>query len=204
MADLSLNEDQRDCLQELMNIAYGSATASLAEIIGKSATLGIPTIKTFNTLEFEEYCNKKFDDNGYYFLINQKIDGNLSGENLFIMDKNSTVNLAKEFGLEDDEITDAELRDIVLEITNIISSTTLSKLASFFEISISFSPPSIKNIDTIRNFNEKFKTHYKYIIVISTKIIFEDQNIYGELIIMSKDESISFMKNCLDKLLEEY
>jgi len=201
---LSLNEDQIDCLQELMNIAYGSATASLAEIIGKSAKLGIPTITTYNSDEFEEYCDKKFDAHGCCYLVNQKIDGTLSGENLFIMDKRSTVNLAKEFGLDDDEIVEEELKDIVLEITNIISSTTLSKLASLMDASIIFSPPNIKNIDTILNFSDKYKTQYKFIIVISTEIIFEEQNIYGELIIMSKDESIEFMKNALDKLLDEY
>ncbi len=201
---LSLNEEQIDCLQELMNIAYGSATASLAEIIGKSAKLGIPNIKTFNSEEFEEYCDRKFDTQGCCYLVNQRIDGPLSGENLFIMDKKSTTNLAREFGLDDDEITEEELRDIVLEITNIISSTTLSKLASLMGASIIFSPPNIKNIDVIQNFNDKYKTQYKFIIVISTEIIFEAQNIYGELIIMSKDESIIFMKDALDKLLDEY
>lgn len=203
MSVLSLNEDQRDCLQELMNISYGAATASLAEIIEKNATLGIPNIKTFDTIGFEQYCNDKFNK-GDYYLVNQKIDGKLSGENLFIMDKDSSINLAKEFGLENDEINDAELKDIVLEVTNIISSTTLSKLVSFFNVSISFSPPHINSINTIRNFNEKFSTHYHYIIVISTQIIFEDQNIYGELIIMSKDESISFLKESLDKVLDEF
>ncbi|XPV68617.1 MAG: chemotaxis protein CheX [Halarcobacter sp.] len=200
---LSLNEDQVDCLQELMNIAYGSATASLAEIIGKNAKLGIPNIKTFNSQEFQNYCDKKFDDHGCY-LVNQKIDGTLSGENLFIMDKKSTTNLAKEFGLSDEEITDSELRDIVLEITNIISSTTLSKLASLMDASIIFSPPSIKKIESILNFSDKYKTQYKFIIVISTEIIFEQQNIYGELIIMSKDESVFYMKNALDRLLKEF
>lgn len=199
----SLNEDQTDCLQELMNIAYGSATASLAEIIGKNAKLGIPNIKTFNSEEFEEYCDKKFDTCGC-FLVNQKIDGTLSGENLFVMDKESTVNLAKEFGLEDEEITDDELRDIVLEITNIISSTTLSKLASLMDASIIFSPPTIKDIESILNFNDKYKAEYKFIIVISTEIIFEQQNIYGELIIMSKDDSVAYMKDALDRLIEEF
>jgi len=203
MDKLSLDEDQRDCLQELMNISYGSATASLAEIIEKNATLGIPNIKTFDTTGFEEYCNETFN-NGHYYLVNQKIDGKLSGENLFIIDKESSINLAKEFGLEDDEINDSELKDVILEVTNIISSTTLSKLASFFNTSISFSPPHIDSINTIRNFNEKFSTHYHYIIVISTQIIFEDQDIYGELIIMSKDESISFLKDSLDKVLDEF
>ena len=31
--DIKLTEDEKDCLQELMNVAYGSATAAITEIL---------------------------------------------------------------------------------------------------------------------------------------------------------------------------
>ena len=109
---LLLDEDQRDCLQELMNISYGSATAAIAQIIDKFATLNIPSIKTITSSDFEEYFTKKFEKYDTYFVSNQKTDGKLAGENLFIMDETSVTNLAKEFDLEDDEIDDDELKDV--------------------------------------------------------------------------------------------
>ena len=201
---LLLDEDQKDCLQELMNISYGAATAAIAEIIDKFATLNIPNIKTLTSSEFEEYFHDMFKKYSTYYVINQNIDGKLNGENMFIMDEQSLINLALEFDLEEDEINEDELKDVVLEITNIISSTTLSKLADLINSSVTFSPPYVKKVNASDSLDERYKTEYAHVIVISTEIKFEDQNIFGELILMSKEESITYLKDSLDRILEEY
>lgn len=201
---LILDEDERDCLQELMNISYGSATAAIAQIIDKFATLNIPKIEIATISEFKEYLKNKFDHDLPYYVCNQGMNGTLSGENMFIMDEKSTYNLAKEFDLDDSEIDDEELKDVVLEISNIISSTTLSKLASLLEAEVIFSPPSVKIVNSINDFRNNFENEYKYIIIISTEIKFEDQNIQGELLILSKDDSIGYIKNALNKMIEEF
>ncbi|MGB6329724.1 MAG: chemotaxis protein CheX [Halarcobacter sp.] len=203
-SSLTLNEDQKDCLQELMNISYGASTAAIAKIIDKYATLSIPCIKTLTSSEFKRYFKKMFDKYETYYVTNQKIDGKLNGENMFIMDEKSVINLASEFDLEEDEINEDELKDIILEITNIISSTTLSKLAGLLHASVIFSPPSVRKINSPDTFEDRYKTEYKHVIIISTEIKFENQNIFGELILMSKEESIVYLKNALDKILEEY
>ena len=201
---ISLNEDEVDCLQELMNISYGEATAAIAKVIHQYATLDIPRIRTATSAEFKEYFLEKFDNNNIYYVSNQQIDGTLSGENMFIMDENSVINLAKEFGLEEDEINEDELKDVLLEISNILTSTTISKLASLIDATITFSPPSSKIIDSVDNLDNRYETNYKHIIIISTMIKFEKQNIEGELLIMSKDDSFLYIKNALNKILEEY
>lgn len=202
--NLLLDEDQKDCLQELMNISYGTATAAIAEIIDKFATLNIPNIKTLTATEFEEYFRNMFKKYETYYVTNQNIDGKLNGENMFIMDEQSVINLALEFDLEEDEINDDELKDVILEITNIISSTTLSKLANLINSSVTFAPPSVKKVNSSDTLDERYKTEYEHVIIISTEIKFEDQNIFGELILMSKEESILYLKSALDKILEEY
>lgn len=202
--DLSLDEDERDCLQELMNISYGSATAAIAEIIDKFATLDIPNIKTVTIDGFKKYLNDKLDHSDIHYVTNQLINGTLSGETMFIMNEESTYNLAREFDLDDDEIDDEELKDVVLEISNIITSTTLSKLAELVDASITFSPPQINIINSINEFHDHYTNEYSHIIIISTDIKFEDQNIKGELLILSKDEAILYLKDALNKLLDEF
>ncbi len=201
---LLLDDNQKDCLQELMNISYGAATAAVAEIIDKFATLNIPKIKTLTTDKFEEYFQKMFEKYDTYYVVSQNIDGNLNGENMFIMDEESVKNLALEFDLEKDEINDNELKDVVLEITNIISSTTSSKLAELIDASVTFAPPSVIKVNSGDTLDDKYKTEYKHVIIISTEIKFEDQNIFGELILMSREESISYLKDSLNRILEEY
>lgn len=202
--NITLNEDEQDCLQELMNISYGAATAAIAQIIDRFATLNIPKIKTVSSTEFEEYFLKRFNNKSKYYISNQLISGNLCGENMFIMDDTSIYNLSKEFGLEDDEIDEDELKDVMLEISNIISTTTISKLTALIDSSVIFSPPSIKIVESLDNLEDRYKTEYQHIIIIATDLKFKDQNIYGELIILSKDESILYLKKALNKLLDKY
>lgn len=204
MTDIALNEDERDCLQELMNISYGAATSAVAEIINQFATLNIPKIKTANTSEFKDYFEEKFNHEVNYFVANQPIDGTLSGENMFIMDESSTKNLAKEFGLEEEEMVEDELKDVILEITNIISATTTSKFSELIDAIVTFSPPSVKMLYSTDNIEDRYETEYKYVIIISTDLKFQEQEIHGELILMSKDESILFIKEALNRLIEEF
>ena len=201
---LKLSEDERDCLQELMNISYGEATAAIAKVIDRYATLDIPKIGTATNDEFKEYFLDKFDNNNIYYVSNQSIDGHISGENMFIMDQHSLCNLAKEFGLEEDEINEDELKDVILEISNMVTSTTLKKLAELLDAKIIFSPPSTKIIHKIDNLNNRYETHDQHIIIISSMIQFEEQDIEGELLIITRDESFMYIKKALDKLLEEF
>ncbi len=201
---LILTEDEEDCLQELMNISYGNATAAIAEIIDKFATLDIPNIKTASLENFKEYLENSLDNTSSYYVTNQLINGTISGETIFVIDEQSTKNLGNEFDLEEDELVVNELKDVVLEISNIITSTTLSKLAELIEASITFSPPSIKILNSIEEFHDNYINEYSHIIIISTNIKFEDQNIKGELLILSKDEAIIYLKKALNKILEEY
>lgn len=199
------NEDQKDCLQELMNISYGSATAAIADIINKEATLSIPNIKTVTTKDFKDYLKNKLGSLSDYFITNQLISGSFCGETMFVIDRKSTENLALEFDLDEDEINDdAELKDVILEISNIITSTTLSKLAALIETSISFSPPQIEIVKNSESFYNHYINEYDHIIIISTDIIFEEQNISGELLILSKDDATIFLKESLNKILEEF
>ncbi|WP_375725094.1 chemotaxis protein CheC [Arcobacter sp. KX21116] len=197
------NDDQKDCLQELMNISYGSATAAIADIIGKFANLSIPKITTLSSSDFKDYIQEKVEHYPACYLVSQLIDGKLSGENLFLIDESSLKNLALEFDLNESDINEDELKDVVLEITNIISSTTSSKLAELIETDILFSPPDVKIVESAQNLEEHYHVEYNHIIIISTVIEFEVQNIHSELIMMLKDDSIGFMKSALDKIMDE-
>ncbi len=197
------SDDQKDCLQELMNISYGSATAAIADIIGKFANLSIPKIVTLSSNDFKDYIQEKVEHYPACYLVSQLIDGKLSGENLFLIDESSLKNLALEFDLNESDINEDELKDVVLEITNIISSTTSSKLAELIETDILFSPPDVKIVESAQNLEEHYHVEYNHIIIISTLIEFEVQNIHSELIMMLRDDSIGFMKSALDKIMDE-
>lgn len=200
---IALNEDEKDCLQELMNIAYGFATASISEILGKFATLSIPKINTISSTELNSYLNQKLLSNNKYYICNQLINGQLSGENIFLIDEKSSKNLAKEFDIEGNSIDENEIKDIVLEITNILSSATSGKLASLINATVSFNAPHITKIESLDQFDKRFESEYVHVIIIATELNFKDQHIKGELMLLTREKSSAYLKKSLEKVLEE-
>ena len=199
-----LTDDEKDCLQELMNISYGAATAAISKIINKFATLSIPAIKIISAEDLSKQLLLKLKDNKTFFISNQLINGNLSGQNLFIIDSQSAKNLAIEFGLEEEEQNQEDIEDVVLEITNILSSTASSKLASLLNTKIGFSSPTIKYVNSKKDFDCEYECDYESIIVISTNLQFEHQNINAELVFMKHKKSFEFLKEQLNEFLDDY
>ena len=202
-SNINLTEDEKDCLQELMNVAYGSATAAISEILDAFAKLSIPKIQIINASDLKNYLLDELKLNEEYLVSLQQINGILSGENMFVIDKQSAKNISHKFGLEDEEITDEEIYDIVLEITNILSSSTIGKLAEDIEASVSFSAPTIVNLTSFNQLNNLFINKYEKVIIISTQLRFEDLNINAELLIFTTDNSILYIKEKINKILDE-
>ena len=203
-SNITLTEDEKDCLQELMNVAYGSATAAITEILDAFAKLSIPKIQIINSSELKTYLSNELNLEVEHLVSLQQINGTLCGENMFVIDKQSAKNIAYKFGLEEDEVNDEEIIDVILEITNILSSSTISKLAEDMEASVSFSAPTIKKITSIDQLKNLFISRYKKVITISTELKFEDLDIKGELFIFTTDNSILFIKEKLNKMLDEF
>lgn len=203
MNDPILNEDEKDCLQELMNMAYGSATATITEILDAFATLSIPNIQIIKTKNLKAHLESQVKFNTSHYICMQQINGTIAGENLFILDSESAKNIALKFGLEEDELCEEELSDIILELTNILSSSTISKLAQDMHTHVSFSPPDVKKLNSINELDNQFIEKYQHVIIISTQLDFCDLNIHGQLLILTTDNSIEFIKKMIHKILEE-
>lgn len=196
MDKIVLTEDEQDVLQELINVAYGNATAVVAEMLDAFATLSIPKINIMKTEELlEEFYHKK---DFSYFFSTQAFIGDFSGETAFFLDEESASNLAKHLELESEEDVD----DAILELTNILTSSLTTRLVEEMDTQVSFALPSISKVPL--NEIDKVKTfkQYSQVIVIETELNFQDQKINGEIFILTKDGSIEWLKQQLNKILE--
>jgi len=195
MNNTILSEDEEDVLQELMNIAYGSATAVIAEMLEAFASLSIPNIQVIQVDEllktFEELKSTS------YFFSSQAFNGEFSGESAFFINEESANNLAKHLELENKD----DLNDAILELTNVLTSSLTTKLAQELETEVGFSLPSISKVPLNEiNDVQTFKIYSK-VIVINTELNFEDQQINGKIFILTKDESIQWLKIKLNNIL---
>ncbi|RLA77485.1 MAG: chemotaxis protein CheC [Epsilonproteobacteria bacterium] len=196
MNPITLTEDEKDVLQELMNVAYGNATAVVAEMLDAFATLSIPNIKVMETSALlEEFQSLKGSS---YFFSTQAFVGEFSGESAFFIDNESAQNLSTHLELESED----DLDDAILELTNVLTSSLTTRLAQEMDTEVRFSLPSISKVPLGEIANNQTFKEYSQVIVIDTQLIFEDQKINGEIFILTKDGSIEWLKNRLNIILE--
>ncbi len=191
-----LTEDERDILQELMNVAYGNATAVVADMLDAFASLSIPKISIMQT----EKLLETFDTlkSTSYFFSTQAFSGEFNGESAFFINKESAENLAKHLELESPE----DIDDAILELTNVLTSSLTTKLAEEMDTVVSFSLPNISQVPLEEIHDVATFKQYSQVIVIDTDLNFEDQQINGKIFILTKDESIQWLKTKLNTILE--
>ncbi len=114
--NIILTEDEKDCLQELMNVAYGSATAAITEILNAYAKLSIPKIQIINASEFKDYLTAELNLDEKHLIALQEINGAFNGENMFVIDEKSAINMAYP-GLKN-----AKHKEVKELVANIISA----------------------------------------------------------------------------------
>ena len=188
MKQVVLSEDEKDVLQELMNVAYGNATAVVAEMLDAFATLSIPKIKVIKTSELlKEFGNKKESS---YFFSTQAFIGEFSGESAFFINDKSAKNLAKHLEIDEDD----DLSDAILELTNVLTSSLTTRLAQEMDTQVSYSLPSISKVPLSEIEHVKTFKQYSQVIVIETELNFQDQSIKGDIFILTKDGSIEWLK----------
>jgi len=193
----TLTEDEKDVLQELMNVAYGSATAVVADMLDAFASLSIPNIEIMEVNQL--LSNFHSLKSSSYFFSTQAFNGEFNGESAFFIDETSAKNLATHLELENSD----DLDDAILELTNVLTSTLTTKLADEMNTAVSYSLPNISKVPLEDIVEVQTFKQYTQVIVIDTQLDFQDQKINGEIFILTKNDSIQWLKAKLNTILEE-
>jgi chemotaxis protein CheC len=196
MKTITLTEDEKDALQELINIAYGRATAVIADMLDAFASLSIPKIEIMTTIELINIFAKLKKSS--YFFSAQAFMGEFSGESAFFIDEESANNLATHLELENKE----DLDDAILELTNILTSSLTTEFVQEIGTDVTYTVPSIVKLSSDELENNETIHKYSQVIVIETELNFKEHKINGQIFIFTKDGSIKWLKKRLNSILE--
>ena len=197
-------EDLQEVLSELINIAFGSATATIADLFDNFATLHIPDISFIALDELDGFILKDFNYQQIY-TTTQQFNGLFQGEIVFAMDQDSATKMQRIIFAEEDldrasVLSIDELKQSILEISNILGSSCIGKLASLLSTSVTFAPPIIEFSKSFMK--ESDKLDYTHVIVISTILDFKDMEVRGNLFIMFTDEMFIWLETALEEYME--
>ncbi|EDZ63158.1 inhibitor of MCP methylation, CheC-like protein [Sulfurimonas gotlandica GD1] len=202
MNNIIFNEDQTDALKEFMNIAIGQATSHVAELLDAFGTMHIPKISIQDMSELNQVVIDNIDKDSNYYVMKQLFAGKFGGECVFIISEDSASNLgAHLYDIEEplkDDITDA-----VMELTNIVTSSIVSRLTEELNVQVQFFAPTSNFVNASNIIDDDEVTSYSKIIVVSTELEFKDYNICANIFILTKDEAIISLRDLIDKKIEE-
>lgn len=202
-------EDEKDILQEVMNIAFGQASAELAEVIDIFVVLSVPDIKIIKGSELPDYLCKELKPAETVNIIEQSFLGKFSGQALLVFPAGAEKDLVQLFTKDQEsQIQDIDIdtleTETLLEVGNILIGACIGKIAELLKDFVAYDPPHItaKNI-SLEGCDSPIPAE-SFAISIRTMFRFEQQNVEGYLFLIANQNSIDWLKKALMAFLESF
>ena len=189
---LPLDEEQRDALQELLNISMGQAANSLAQLIETKIDISIPKITSVTptqlyTLLFET-------QNAFY--TRQSFLGDVHGEVMSVLSQ-SGLNEVASLMEYDAPLSKEDIQEIILELSNILAGACLAGLSEQLELSTNLNMPTLFSPQKA-NFDE---LQWQPSLVMEVQFAIAISSFSMRVVFCLDDESLTRMKATLDELL---
>lgn len=202
MQNNEFSSDHLDVLKELMNIAMGNATANIDDLLQAFGTMHIPHLQISDVDGLKNYIKMTISSEDEYYVTKQLFGGKIGGEFIFLVNKESAINLGN-YLYDTVKVSDADIMDAVIELTNILSSTTIGRLTDELNTKVQFFAPYTEVVSGDPLISEEETLNYHKIIIISTVLEFQKHKISGQIFILSRDEMIISLRELIDQKLEE-
>ncbi|MEJ2669158.1 MAG: histidine kinase [Gammaproteobacteria bacterium] len=203
-----MKEEQRDCLQELVNVAMGQAGDSLARYLEVFVELSVPRVRIIQIdqlhLELNLLANHATSVSAVRQGFYDACDGNgMRGEAIVIFGDASFKELS-ELLAYDEPLTAASEEEMLLDITNVLNGACLSGIGEQIENELAFSPPSVigRHIPP-EAVVQKDKVDWDKALMVEINYKVENRSFQCGLLLLMPKDVICVVIDALDRLLEE-
>jgi chemotaxis protein CheC len=142
MSSEFLDSDQKDALQEISNIAMGTAAAGLAKVLGSFVRLSVPRIRIVETTRIVEQLSASLPRDLEVSAVRQAFYSQVEGEVLVVFGEKGCDELAELLAHDGDD-TEAAKQELLLDVSNILVGACMNGIAHQLGSELSFSPPEI-------------------------------------------------------------
>jgi chemotaxis protein CheC len=197
-----LNENQKDALSELINIAFSRTAASLSELTGNRIILEPPKVDIVPIDELQDRLLKEI--NGDVATVHQIFSGPVSGDALLLLDHQGAIKLASLVSGEDLEVDymTPSLKEVLMEIGNILLNACLGMFGNLLQLHITFSVPKIhlESLNVMLDTLIISQQELKYALIAITQFKVRDSSIKGYLVIVLGVSSLERLLESLEKI----
>lgn len=203
--------EEIDILQEVMNIAFGKASAELAEVIDITVVLSVPEVKLIHSDHLCDYVmdHLSFADN--LSLVLQDFFGRIKGAVLLGFPsgaENTILRLMEGDDLIADQQDRATIlgREAILEIGNILIGACIGKLSELLQDYVTYSPPRLVVEDYRKLVGSELLANAESVgITMKTMFSFEEElSVTGYLFILTDESALAWLKDALHAYLDSF
>ncbi|HIJ59360.1 MAG TPA: hypothetical protein HPP56_01905 [Nitrospirae bacterium] len=205
-----LSEFEKDALKEIINLAFGDAAGTLADVMGMYVFLNVPVVDIMQPEDVVKYISKELELDSGFNIIEQYYIGKIKGVAFLVMsyeNSESIISILNSdiYSLIKDHPIDLLAKETLMEIANIIIGACVSKIAELLADNVVYMPPRFVgenySVDTIP---KKVFNKNSYVIMLKTIFKFESKDINGIIFLVNSYESIKWLKNSINKFISTY
>jgi len=206
----AFSQEEKEILQEIMNIAFGNATADLAEVIDIYVELNTPSIQLLGIGDLPDYLINRMNLHTETSIVAQNFWGDFKGSGILVLPNRSGRSLIAI--LDDAELNDFEVKpiagqekEVLMEVGNILIGACVGKVCELLNTFVTYTPPQVihHNSDEYSAFVMSFDPAQTAIIM-ETVFRFQKIDINGLLLIITNQEAIEWLQKALHNFMEPY
>lgn len=198
MSDIVYSEDQRDCLQEICNVAMGQAGDALARKLDVFVTLSIPVIRITSASQLSNSLVHFNSSSAVYaasqLFVSGQDHGSLNGLGLVMLSEESVGELQKILGVDSS-------KDVVVETCRNMAQTCLDALSEQWELGFECAEPELLEHDSLKGVCDSVAENWQQLLSVEINYQLEGYKFNGDLVLLFADNAITAMATRLDELL---
>ncbi|WP_448245840.1 chemotaxis protein [Thalassotalea agariperforans] len=202
MSAFNLNEDQQDCLQELINVAMGQASDQLARYLDTFVHLNVPSIEQ---VDASALSNSLYSEVEASAIVSQGFFGyeGIRGEALLVYKSSDTDKIADILGYEPDELS---VEEQLTDISSILTTTFLNVFASQIENQMSYSAPRLISANNSPITEYLAQLSFSWDLALKVKITYQvtDFSFNCDMILLIPEAAIINITDVIDRILEDF
>jgi len=202
MTHIHLTEDQKDCLQEIINVAMGQASDQLARYLDTFIYLKVPSIEEVSSKFLIETFNT---DESAVAVVSQGFFGyeGIRGEALLMYQPQDSNKLADILGYEPDELS---VEEQIIDLSSILTTTFLNVFASQIDNQMSYSAPRLLSSSKSAISEHIEQQAFNWDVALKVKITYQvtDYSFNCDMVLLIPESAIINITTVIDRILDEF
>ena len=199
---LTITPDQRDCYQELANVAMGRAADLLARVLNTFVVLPIPRVNLLEPSELSMALSGLDANDSSSAVVQGFIGAGIAGEALLVFNDASFDDLARLMN-HSNANSDAAQAELLMDTANILIGACLKGLAEQLDFHFSQSQPDILGMhQSISDMVKANENQWQQALAIEIDYKLEQHNVNCDLLLLFTEDSLRTLNNKINYLLE--